>query len=692
MMSKNSFWGNMRENLKRRNWIAVINIIVFVLTFPVGITLWLTAENAYKDTVPLAEWRESMINRLADYLSINMGMTLLITILAIVCALQGFAYLFRRQKMDMYMSVPVSKRRRFFVIYLNGILLYAIPYLACLLISFIIGAVNGILTLEIVKITLYTFLGYLVYYLAVYNLMIVAVMLTGNLLVSLCAVSVFIFYESAIKALIGGLCSMFYKTFSYYSVDLTVFSSPVIQMFDGVSSIGRYGSAISVPYLIEKTGMTFAKILVLAIIFGILGYVLCAIRPAESCNKAIAFRKTRPVIKICLMVPISIVAGVLFHSITNGNMAMTIFGFIIGIVLSHSIMEIIFDFDLKAAIRHLKSAAVGAALVFGFFAMFYFDMTGYDRWVPNPEKVESIALSVPALNQSTGYDVVTGSWMGSEDYTLEQMELTDTVGICTMMEEVLDEEIGENGEEKLLWVSVKYRMKNGEDKYRQVRIPYEKYMDELNAIVADEEFKEKSYQIFDEEFLQNMKLSEVFLSNGVWSEEVDEEEIAQVFEAYTEDFKSYTFSMAANEMPIGTIWIEFERKNKTSSYGGDASFEMPVYASFENTRAYAEQYGVAEDWRDVLDNVSVITIESWDEHSYEWSEENYTDKADIEALIPALIPNGLLNYKIYVAEDTYNYDAYVDYNWEIGENGQEIEKDYSTYFQVDSSLLPDFAK
>lgn len=132
MMSKNLFLANMKENLKRRKGIAVLYSVFFLLVYPVGLTLFTVSTKGYMSLNP--NYRENLTESYAMYLGMNIATILFVTLLAVVCALQGFSYLFKRQKLDMYLSVPVSKERRFAVIYVNGILLYALPYLASILV------------------------------------------------------------------------------------------------------------------------------------------------------------------------------------------------------------------------------------------------------------------------------------------------------------------------------------------------------------------------------------------------------------------------------------------------------------------------------------------------------------------------------------------------------------------------------
>lgn len=690
MMSRNSFLANMRENLKRRNWIMVIYSVIFLLAFPVGMTLWISAHENYKETENLAKWKEEMVVGLSEYLSINMMVTLLVTILAVVCAIQGFAYLFRRQKMDMYMSVPVSKERRFAVIYLNGILLFAVPYLLSLLIGLCISAGNGILTAEVVKSMLYSYLAYIIYYMAVYNITIIAVMLTGNMLVALCATGVFLFYEIIIKVIFWTLCSAFFHTFSYYSTDYKVFCSPVIMMMEN-SSVSN-GKLVTVPALIEQTGLSIGKIFVIAVVTAIIGYLLYAFRPAESCNRAIAFGKTKPVIKVAVMVPISLVAGVLFFSITNGNIAMTVFGFIIGIILSHCMMEIIFAFDLKAMLKHPVSGVIGAVMVFGIFAVFHFDLTGYDKWVPNPQKVESIAINIAAMTSDGYYDFEDGSWISSADYSLERMELMDTENICALMEEVMAENVAKEEEneegQRFLWMNVKYRMKNGQEKYRSVSFRADKYLDELDSIVVSEEYQKGAYPILNDDINSKVKIKSIDFSNGVWSKEVSAEEIEMVYENYMTDLAAYDLETVVSEYPVGVLYFELESLGADILYNRTQTYAMPIYASFEKTTSYAEERGCLEDWKARVDDIKVITISYWDEETYESTEKNFEDEEEIEEILPAIIPGEIANYRYSIEQPDYSYGAYVSFKEKDGTDWN----DYSSYFEVYSSLLPDFAK
>lgn len=694
MMSKNSFLVNMKENLKRRNWIAVVFSVIFLLAFPVGISLWISSFSNRRMVLGEETWLSNMTNGLTNYISINMPVTILITALAIICAIQGFSFLFRRQKLDLYMSVPVSKKRRFSVIYLNGILLFAVPYLCSLLIGVLIGAVNGILTGVAIKCMLYSCLAYIIYYTAIYNITIIAVMLTGNLIISLCVTVMLLFYEIAVKGLIVGLCAIFYKTYSSYGVNLKTCLSPVIEMVECTTKCNA--KVLTIPHLIENSGISMLKIFIFALITGVIGYFLFTIRPAESCNKAIAFFKTKPFIKILLMIPSTLLVGILFYSVANGNTAMTVFGLVLGIILSHSVIEIIFEFDLKAALKNLKSGVLGAVFVFAFFALFRFDLTGFDKWVPEPDKVESIAFAVSgATNQQCYYDWEKESWIDGTDYCFNHMKLSDTEGFCSLMKQVVNDELmnrdttfEESEIPYFFWAEIEYRMKNGKEKYRRIRIPYEKYESQLIELTDNDEFRKGTYQLLNEKFIQDNEIASITFSNGIQRDEINREDIEKVFENYKNDLMNFSFSEMARECPVGVIYIDLKNKKAEMNVRDTWGLEMPVYASFENTMAYAKEKDYLSDWKKEVSTefIKEITISRWDYDSDVDREKTFADKEMIEALLPALVPYEINNYLMF-REDDDGYDAYVDFEKFSNRENQE----YSGYFEVNASLLPDFA-
>ena len=204
MTSKNSFLASLKENNKRRIWLWCVSVFGFVLLLPMATAMLIsrTIQNSEYlfDSFGEVAGRQMLQERLFEQAKGMLGtsgvaMWVLIAALAVASAIQGYAYLFNRKKIDFYMGMPVKRRKRFLVIWLNGILVYLLPYLIGLLISSLIllsqGAMNG----EVLKEIVMAYGLYFGYYLGIYHLTILAVMLTGHVMINCLGVAVFFLYE-----------------------------------------------------------------------------------------------------------------------------------------------------------------------------------------------------------------------------------------------------------------------------------------------------------------------------------------------------------------------------------------------------------------------------------------------------------------------------------------------------------------
>lgn len=692
MTSKNSFLANMRENLKRRRGIIVVFSVLLLLVYPVVTALLITSGAGQKEHMSLSLWTQMMTGDITTYLGVNLLTAIIAALMAVIIAVQGFAYLFRREKIDLYMSVPVAKNRRFCVIYLDGLLIYAVPLFFSLLISMCIAAGNGLVTGEMVKSVVFSFLAALVIYLAVYSTAIVAIMLTGNLLVALCATAVFLFYELAIKGLWSALCATFFRTYVLDGAGFDNYvTSPMISFMIKINVDGLENQQVA--YLVENIGMSILKLLLGAVVFGVIAYLLYSIRPAESCNKAIAFPKTKPVIKVLLMVPVALVAGLVFYAATSRNISMMIFGIILGAILSHGVMEVIFEFDIKAIAKHLISAGVGAAVAFAVLGIFSFDIFGYDKWVPKADKVESIGIYIPVMNNSGAYEITEQEyirWISRDKYCMENVKFTNTESFCSLIEEAVNESADE-GTDDLIYMKMAYNMKNGKVKYRQVSIDYRAHMEELNEIVKSEEYIEGSNQFYNEKLSSYMELTSIHYSDGVNGDILPEEIINEVLESYKEDLYSLDLNTRVEKLPVAVLTFDYKEKTDRSNFS-TISYEFAVYDNFKNTVEKLKEAGnYTEDWREKAGNITAIEIELYDEKGHQLVNERYEDAESIAQITPALVPAELARHNF--GTDYYGSYAYVTFSGGDPESDAGyIAGEYTSSFRLESSKIPDFLK
>ena len=141
MTSKKSFLVNLKTNARRRIWLVVVMFLGFLFFVTVVNAMSLSTEKMYYGN--RNHLAEHLGRVFANGIGLNLGIGILVSIAAVVSALQGFSYMYQRRKLDLYMSVPVTANRRFAAVYINGVLAYLIPYVCSVLLSFAAASAMG---------------------------------------------------------------------------------------------------------------------------------------------------------------------------------------------------------------------------------------------------------------------------------------------------------------------------------------------------------------------------------------------------------------------------------------------------------------------------------------------------------------------------------------------------------------------
>lgn len=208
MTSKNSFWVSCIENHRRRVWVWIVAVLFQAVSYVGVLTVYLSRirmwneEGTYKTA---ADFQDAMYQATQDALGFQDNMFPILVGLAVIIGMQGFSYLYDRKKVDLYHSVPVDKDRRFFVVYLNGIVIYLVTTLLNILISVIMAMVQQAVNEKVMAVIGLGFVWNLLAFSAMYNTVVLAVMVTGNRLVTLCAAGVLVVYEAVIYHLFNSL-------------------------------------------------------------------------------------------------------------------------------------------------------------------------------------------------------------------------------------------------------------------------------------------------------------------------------------------------------------------------------------------------------------------------------------------------------------------------------------------------------
>ena len=604
MTSKSWFFNGMTEEIKRRLWAAALSVLVFFFSLPVVMVYLTTVEYSGGD------WTRQFGADAIKYLSYDNGwLVFLMAVLAALLGISGFAYLHSRRKVDFYHSLPIRREKLFAVQYVTGALIAAVPYLFFAVVSAAVAAVNGAPAGEVFSTALEGWAFLMLSFMILYTTAVIAVMMTGNTVVSVLGFLVFCACIPLFLGLWQSLAEICLDTFcdTNMMADWVPRTSPFAFYISGLNGDLSAGKIIS--------RLAVWGILLLIALF------LHKKRPSEAAGKAMAFSASQPVIRILLVTECS-VAGLLFFWTLGNGLGWAVFGLLAGGVISHCVIEIIYHFDFKKLFSHRLQMGLSMALAFGFFALFYWDLTGYDAWIPDEGRLESAA--VYAGNVDSWVDVGSfeepgrkgaWSWTETREVILGRMELEDK-NLARKLAESW-QELSKSGEEEL-WqqVYVEYRLTDGRKVLRQYRFSDKALQEVFGDVYEDDGYKKGRYPLLD---LNGEELREVQLS--VRSNEillgrqkaVPQEDLVRLLEAYQQDLMDLTLE-DSEETPLAEIRFLDEQRLKAVENGDyryeDAEF-YPVYPACQRTRALLQELGLYLEEKTDPDTIRSIQVEAY---------------------------------------------------------------------------------
>jgi len=565
MMSENSSSSNfmtLQKNIfKRRKWLVILAFLVFILYNAVFIGIRLSNHDISGDGMPDQ----------VKYLFGNQGFNSIITIVgAVLLGIEGFYWLDSRARLDFYESQPVSRNAHFFGIVINSTVIYTVSYLVSLLLGFIVAGIGHALNLSVISTAFVAFVRNLFLYFPVFSFSVLAIMLTGNIVVAVIADAVLLTYEIMFDLSINS-CLGYIVT----RPNGTFFSTHGI--FSPLFTIRNY----------MRTGEAIGHNIFMGIVVLLIAWLLYRNRKAEFAGNSVPYRVVRYITKIAVIFICCIVATLV---ITGGSRYQTgpvvcVVIMLITMIVVGGVMEAIYNSDVKKIFKGFGYSVIGCAAALVLFLGFYFDITGYNHWVPDASQVSSAYITSDSNMENFKYE-----------YTKKYMKLTDIDTLNTLLS--IGEETAVNGESEdcIYGITIYYRMKNGQIKGRKVNIPVS-CKDSLNKILSSEEFKEGWFRFYhDESLASTAKHFTITYRNGDLTDfrivNDDMDTYNRIKEAYIRDLANYDFSLAGYHVPVGTIEVQKINKDPAGNEYGEGAYTYPVYKDFTNTLAVLKDSGL----------------------------------------------------------------------------------------------------
>ncbi len=605
MTSKNSFFRIMKEDLRHKTWMIALSTLGSFLLLMV---MWLVWRSNQADIEKLVaegvrtyggmDSRRFLIQETVfffrQYVSVTGGIVAIAG--ALIVGLFGFRFVFHRNMVDAWHSLPVRRDTLFAACFMDGFLIWFVPFAAFYLSTLAlaagyIGKLGGtgqdvgrlLLGAALTAVTL------MVTFLLAYGLVLTAVMLSGNTLNTLVSMGILGFGAMGLFGILYGFfvayMGRFYEMWDWGAM---FHASPLIAapallywrswMEDGMGAF------------LGKLAVDFA--LAAALVW--CAWALYRRRASELAEQGVRNRVATGLMKTVTTVVAGMCGWILFILLTNGQTYLWgVFGMALGGGLCFGVLNIIFAMDFKAFFTHKRQmAAVLAGTLLVCFS-FQWDWLGYDDYLPKKESIAEAAVYVGEFSNRQIH-------RSSGDSTLQQMHFQDADAIYAYLERAVSKE--PEGE----WLSVPTRVtrQNGGDYYRRYRIGKED-RDIIWPLLSSPEYLKSAFVISDEmrDGCESFRMQRLGHMERFQPRYFTPEAFAGILEAYNRDVLENpegTFRSGGRRLVSMSLEI---RDEETGSF----IVWISVYDTMERTVEALREAGLGE-WVEELDPAEVASV------------------------------------------------------------------------------------
>lgn len=673
----------IREDQRHKTWMLALSILGSFLAGPVAALFFVgrmiertnhsfkimgtSVYNHHGEYVmTLAEYYQARLSDSLKYVSQYYFIMMLAVAFAgaLIVSLSGFRFLYHKRMVDLYHSMPVSRKKLFVSVWLSGFLIWFVPMFVCSLLVFplLVIYVKGMCFATIFLHLMLYVLRLCLCFLIVYNVCLVAVMISGNVLNSIVAS-----FTCGLIVFMGILAFQILEETFYYNelipneyfymhplYVLSPMTTPFILAVNWARS--------NVPMKFYEWHLCAGALL--TVLNFILAYVLYLKRPSELSERGIEFKPAR----IILRAVVSLIGGIgftmIFYAVSQHQFGWMLFGAFLGSALAFCVMNVICHGTFKAVFSHsLQYSFVLAACILLFTCMI-FDLTGYDKRLPKKESITGISVHADFLDDNDwAYALKNGKLISRESGSSldERVIYTNPDQIHALLSACVGNE--KNSGEQSVGINVKVSTKWG-SYYRRYQLPISD-LELLSPIVLTKDYLECYYPLINQCFGLPEK---VMLSSSFSRDEsiMDKDRLAQLMNAFHQDFEEHNgITDLLRDSRVFTLHFTY------ASESHNLSFTRNVPYWYEHTIKLIESWYPKKIWDPKLDEVTSISLDGFIPiKSRETARETVYQSLGFDAQGRPL-SSPPVNPDLYVPEsDLY---ATWDYTWTDMEILKEIE-------------------
>ena len=378
-------------------WLAFACGVVYFFAGPVFTLLYLNSMNFDSSHYDIpAVLHQSNVEQIARWLSAEgmIPLYLAAVVLSMILGCVMFSYLQHRRQVNFYHSQPIHRTRLFLNQYGIGFVMNMTLMVLMLALSMLIVVMYGLGDALAIGSILRHMFNMVVLSLASYSISVLAGQLTGTVLTHLALMLVMHFAVPLATVIVTYMGDIFLATCDTTFPVIALYFSPICAMtllLTGYST--RYLMYMTAPAMATSLMMI---LLIIGVGFAVLSWYLYQKRPSEATGKSLIYPLTEPFVKAYLMFVGALGCGYVFYAV--GSRAFFYFALITFAVLIHMVCQVIIEHDFKAIFHKMKQCAVITVLICAVVGVARFDLLGFDRYLPEPEKVQAVSFRLNGVD------------------------------------------------------------------------------------------------------------------------------------------------------------------------------------------------------------------------------------------------------------------------------------------------------
>ena len=709
MISKNLFFKLIRQDCKRRIWLPILTFITFFPALEVTMTMRLDEIIRHPK-----DYDYTAAEYVANYIFGKAGafsyVAFCVCAVAFLSALSGFCYMHIRTQTDTYHSMPVSRGVLFWSRYLSGVLQFMVPFAVHVFICVGIAVEQKSCAPEALPNALWFIVMELLIFVLSYSVCIVAVCLTGNIIIGVLGTGCLFFASTLLALLKEMLFQSFFHTYITFAETEALAFSPfgmLVKLADRINACFAAKGTLDYGFVWEYLRIFIPA----AAVYAMLAWLLYRFRASEACGRAIAFGAAEPVIKTLILLPASLYSGLFFGQLASAQrfFGWFLFGAVFGFIILGLLIEVIFRMDIREIFGHKKQLAFNGVCLALLILIFAKDVLGFNTYVPLDAQLQSCAVSINGVLDVTVTDDARSNRFGwyfvysmqsAAEYRMNNMQIQGNPGVMELarkaareglqytyysgMEEDAEYQALRERQKHYCEVVFGYQMLNGKTLYRSYIID-----------LADAETWGLLEEIFDD---YDYKIGSAPVLNSGWSKEYTEVycrsnfnagEVgltpgrqAKLLETYQSEYLRLRLEDVFNTYPVGSVLFLTQKEAEEFRYSGYGRGEYLIYPQFTETIALLKEYGF-----DFYEGVSVETVSEIKVYAGQEDEVmvlSYTDKEQIAQLLDCIVCGTVRDGNYTCADNLYEDFIYCSISGAV--TASEGWNRY--YFKKD--MIPDF--